>query len=378
MRIRDITGVNMGILPPGDWNAITDVPGVQVGHATIIHDGSGPVQGITRTGVTVVVPCADIVEQSVYAGYFSQNGNGECTGCHWMEEAGLLSTPIALTNTHSVGVVRDAMISYYRERKPDVVPEWMLPAVAETWDGWLSDIFGMAVRPEHVWQALDNARSGPVEEGCVGGGTGMILHEFKGGIGTSSRVTPADKGGYAVGVLVQGNYGKRGDLVIGNVPLGRYFPTSRIPGKGEQVAPERAGQAAGETGSIIVIVATNAPITADQCKRLARRATVGLARTGGVCGNGSGDIFVAFSTAHKFREESRRLYDIQTLGSDCLDELFRATAEATHEAIANALCAAVTTTGIRGRVMHALPLDETADIMRRYAELDATLRQDAL
>lgn len=377
MRIREIcdrTGLSLGLLPPGPCNAITDVPGVRVGHATVRKDGVGPVEGIIRTGVTVVVPCDDIVENSVNAGYFSQNGNGEFTGCHWMAEAGLLSTPIAITNTHSVGVVRDAMISYYREKKPQFVPEWMLPAVAETWDGWLSDIFGMAVTPEHVREALESAASGPVAEGCVGGGTGMILHDFKGGIGTSSRVTPADRGGYTVGVLVQGNYGKRHDLTIAGVPVGRYIPASRIPGKAEQEAGERASK---DTGSIIIVVATDAPISSDQCRRLARRATMGLARTGGVCGNGSGDIFVAFSTAHKFREETKRVYDVRTLGSDCLDDLFRATVEATHEAIANALCAAETTTGIKGRVIHALPLDEVEVIMRRYGELNASLLADA-
>ena len=291
-----------------------------------------------------------------------------------MDEAGLLSTPIALTNTHSVGVVRDAMISCYRERMPEFVPEWMLPAVAETWDGWLSDIFGMAVTPEHVREALDSASSGPVEEGCVGGGTGMILHDFKGGIGTSSRVTPADRGGYTVGVLVQGNYGKRHDLTIAGVPVGRYIPASRIPGKAEQERGERASK---DTGSIIVVIATDAPISADQCRRLARRATLGLARTGGICGNGSGDIFAAFSTAHRFREETGRIYDIRTLGSDSLDELFRAVVEATHEAIVNAMCAAKTTSGIRGRVMHALPLDEVEAVMRRYGELNAALLADA-
>ena len=377
MRIREIcerTGISLGLLQAGRHNAITDVPGVKVGHSTVVLDGKGPVEGIARTGVTVVVPCDDIVENSVNAGYFSQNGNGEFTGCHWMNEAGLLSTPIAITNTHSVGVVRDAMISYYRERKPEFVPEWILPAVAETWDGWLSDIFSMAVTPEHVRAALDSASSGPVAEGCVGGGTGMILHAFKGGIGTSSRVTPTDKGGYTVGVLVQGNYGKRHDLTIAGVPVGRYLPTSRIPGKAEQEAGERASK---DTGSIIVVIATDAPISSDQCRRLARRATLGLARTGGVCGNGSGDIFAAFSTAHKFREETKRVYDVQTLGSDCLDDLFRATVEATHEAIVNAMCAAKTTSGIKGRVMHALPLDEVEAVMRRYGELNAALLADA-
>ena len=377
MRIREIcerTGISLGLLEPGRHNAITDVPGVRVGHSTIVRDGEGPVKDIIRTGVTVIVPCDAIVETSVSAGDFSPYGNGEFTGWHWMDEAGLLSTPIALTNTHSVGVVRDAMISCYRERMPEFVPEWMLPAVAETWDGWLSDIFGMAVTPEHVREALDSASSGPVEEGCVGGGTGMILHDFKGGIGTSSRVTPADRGGYTVGVLVQGNYGKRHDLTIAGVPVGRYIPASRIPGKAEQERGERASK---DTGSIIVVIATDAPISADQCRRLARRATLGLARTGGICGNGSGDIFAAFSTAHRFREETGRIYDIRTLGSDSLDELFRAVVEATHEAIVNAMCAAKTTSGIRGRVMHALPLDEVEAVMRRYGELNAALLADA-
>ena len=350
------------------------MPGVKVGHTTIVRDGTGPVDGMIRTGVTVVVPRDDIVEHSVYAGYFSQNGNGEFTGCHWMDEAGLLSTPIAITNTHSVGVVRDAMIAYYRDKKPQAMPDWMLPAVAETWDGWLSDIFSMAVRPEHVWRALDAAAPGPVEEGCVGGGTGMILHVFKGGIGTSSRVTPADQGGYTVGVLVQGNYGKRHDLTVAGVPVGRYLPTARIPGKAEQEAGEAASR---DTGSIIIVIATDAPLTADQCKRLARRATVGLARTGGICGNGSGDLFAAFSTAHAFREGTKRVYEVRTVGSDRQDDLFRATAEATHEAIVNALCAAKTTTGIRGRIMHALPLDELESILREYGALNARLAATA-
>lgn len=376
MRIREIcerTGISLGLLQPGRYNAITDVPGVKVGHATVIRDGEGLEEGVVRTGVTVVTPCDDIVENSVSAGYFSQNGNGEFTGCHWMNEAGLLSTPIALTNTHSVGVVRDAMISYYRKKMPRFVPEWMLPAVAETWDGWLSDIFAMAVTPDHVREALDAASSGPVEEGCVGGGTGMILHEFKGGIGTSSRVTPAEQGGYTVGVLVQGNYGKRHDFTIAGVPVGRYLPTSRIPGKAEQ---EEGGSAGKDTGSIIVIIATDAPISSDQCRRLARRATMGLARTGGICGNGSGDIFAAFSTAHKFREETRRVYDIRTLGSDSLDDLFRAVIEATHEAIVNAMCAARSVTGIRGRVMHALPLNQVESILRQYGRLNADILRD--
>ena len=266
MRIRDIARIDG--FPCGEYNAVTDVKGVRVGHSTVIKDGAGPVQGIARTGVTVVLPAGDIVENAMYAGVFSLNGNGELSGCHWIEESGLLTTPIALTNTHSLGIVRDAMIDYYaRLRKTDGSSYWMLPVVGETWDGWLSDINGMHVRPEHLCAALDSAASGPVAEGCVGGGTGMILHEFKGGIGTSSRVLPEELGGYTVGVLIQGNYGKREDLLINGVPVGRHIPTSRIPGKEQALQPTPK-----EDGSIIIVVATDAPLTPDQCKRLARRA----------------------------------------------------------------------------------------------------------
>ena len=269
MRIRDIA--HIGGFPCGENNAVTDVEGVRVGHSTVIKDGAGPVEGIARTGVTVVLPAEDIVENAMYAGVFSLNGNGELSGCHWIEESGLLTTPIALTNTHSLGVVRDAMIDYYaRRQKTDGSSYWMLPVVGETWDGWLSDINGMHVRPEHLCAALDSAASGPVAEGCVGGGTGMILHEFKGGIGTSSRVLPEDLGGYTVGVLIQGNYGKREDLLINGAPVGRHIPTSRIPGK--EQAPQPMPK---EDGSIIIVVATDAPLTPDQCKRLARRAGLG-------------------------------------------------------------------------------------------------------
>ena len=261
MRIRDIARI--GGFPCGEYNAVTDVKGVRVGHSTVIKDGAGPVEGIARTGVTVVLPAGDIVENAMYAGVFSLNGNGELSGCHWIEESGLLTTPIALTNTHSLGIVRDAMIDYYaRLRKTNGSSYWMLPVVGETWDGWLSDINGMHVRPEHLCAALDSAASGPVAEGCVGGGTGMILHEFKGGIGTSSRVLPEELGGYTVGVLIQGNYGKREDLLINGVPVGRHIPTSRIPGKEQALQPTPK-----EDGSIIIVVATDAPLTPDQCKR---------------------------------------------------------------------------------------------------------------
>lgn len=283
----------------------------------------------------------------MYAGVFSLNGNGELSGCHWIEESGLLTTPIALTNTHSLGIVRDAMIGYYaRLRKTDGSSYWMLPVVGETWDGWLSDINGMHVRPEHLCAALDSAASGPVAEGCVGGGTGMILHEFKGGIGTSSRVLPEELGGYTVGVLIQGNYGKREDLLINGVPVGRHIPTSRIPGKEQALQPTPK-----EDGSIIIVVATDAPLTPDQCKRLARRAGLGLGRTGGLAFDGSGDIFIAFSTANRLGSNAGGrppgAYRAH-LSHGCMDPLFRATVEATHEAIVNALCAATDTDGILG------------------------------
>lgn len=346
MRIRDIARIDG--FPCGEYNAVTDVKGVRVGHSTVIKDGAGPVEGIARTGVTVVLPAGDIVENAMYAGVFSLNGNGELSGCHWIEESGLLTTPIALTNTHSLGIVRDAMIDYYaRLRKTDGSSYWMLPVVGETWDGWLSDINGMHVRPEHLCAALDSAASGPVAEGCVGGGTGMILHEFKGGIGTSSRVLPEELGGYTVGVLIQGNYGKREDLLINGVPVGRHIPTSRIPGKEQALQPTPK-----EDGSIIIVVATDAPLTPDQCKRLARRAGLGLGRTGGLAFDGSGDIFIAFSTANRLGSNAGggpREHTVRTLSHGCMDPLFRATVEATHEAIVNALCAATDTDGILGR-----------------------------
>ena len=327
MRIRDIARI--GGFPCGEYNAVTDVKGVRVGHSTVIKDGAGPVEGIARTGVTVVLPAGDIVENAMYAGVFSLNGNGELSGCHWIEESGLLTTPIALTNTHSLGIVRDAMIDYYaRLRKTDGSSYWMLPVVGETWDGWLSDINGMHVRPEHLCAALDSAASGPVAEGCVGGGTGMILHEFKGGIGTSSRVLPEELGGYTVGVLIQGNYGKREDLLINGVPVGRHIPTSRIPGKEQALQPTPK-----EDGSIIIVVATDAPLTPDQCKRLARRAGLGLGRTGGLAFDGSGDIFIAFSTANRLGSNAGggpREHTVRTLSHGCMDPLFRATHGRSH------------------------------------------------
>ena len=316
MRIRDIARIDG--FPCGEYNAVTDVKGVRVGHSTVIKGRGRPVEGIARTGVTVVLPAGDIVENAMYAGVFSLNGNGELSGCHWIEESGLLTTPIALTNTHSLGIVRDAMIGYYaRLRKTDGSSYWMLPVVGETWDGWLSDINGMHVRPEHLCAALDSAASGPVAEGCVGGGTGMILHEFKGGIGTSSRVLPEELGGYTVGVLIQGNYGKREDLLINGVPVGRHIPTSRIPGKDKRSSPRPKRTARSSSSSPQT---PRSPRTSASGWPAAPGS--GLGRTGGLAFDGSGDIFIAFSTANRLGSNAGggpREHTVRTLSHGCMD-----------------------------------------------------------
>jgi D-aminopeptidase len=274
---------------PGPLNAITDVAGVTVGHETIVRDLRGG--KAARTGVTAILPRGEkSLDEPVFAGVFALNGNGEMTGTAWVEESGALEGPVMLTNTHSVGVVRDAVIKW-RVKKGGADASgywWSLPVVAETWDGHLSDINGFHVEPKHTWRALESARSGPVAEGNVGGGTGMICHEFKCGIGTASRRVAAEDGAFTVGVLVQANYGLRDTLRVAGVPVGRFL-------RNDRVYSEDPG--ADETGSIIVVVATDAPLLPHQLKRLARRAGLGLARVGGVAGNGSGDIFIAFSTA---------------------------------------------------------------------------------
>ena len=293
-RARDL-GVVVGLLPPGPNNAITDVDGVRVGHATLIHGdgrlrvGKGPV----RTGVTVVVPPLEPGD-ALFGGYHSLNGNGEMTGTIWLEESGLLTTPIAITNTHSVGVVRDAIVAAEARRRGAEELFWSLPVVAETFDGMLSDINGQHVRAEHLFAALDGATAGAVAEGNVGGGTGMVCHEFKGGIGTSSRVVEAGGRRYVVGALVQANYGARERLTIGGRPMGQLVPKSEIPSPYDQ-----APTADAETGSIIVIVATDAPLLPHDCRALAQRAGLGLARVGGGGGRTSGDIFLAFATANR-------------------------------------------------------------------------------
>jgi D-aminopeptidase len=285
------------------------------------------------------------------------------TGIAWIEEAGLLTTPIGITNTHSVGVVRDALIAYditQGTREYELV--WSLPVVAETYDGWLNDINGFHVKPEHVFQALDAAVSGPVAEGCVGGGTGMNCHEFKGGIGTSSRVLPERFGGWTVGVLVQANYGRRNLLRIDGVPVGEEIPISEVPNPSGRT---------GNDGSIIIIVATDAPLLPHQCKRVAQRATIGLARVGGHGDNGSGDLFLAFSTGNRGMGPKTDASPIPVLAypNEAISELFLATVEATEEAIVNALCMATTMVGVAGRTSHAIPLDRLQEVMRKYHRL---------
>ncbi len=368
-RARDL-GIQIGRLAPGRWNAITDVEGVRVGHTTLIS-GAGPLvvgHGPVRTGVTVVLPRAgNVAHDPVFAGYHILNGNGEMTGIAWIEELGVINTPIAITNTHSVGVVRDALIAYDVQHGDGVYEStWSLPVVAETYDGYLSDINGLHVKPEHVFAALDSAASGPVAEGCVGGGTGMICHSFKGGIGTSSRVLDANDGGWTVGALVQANYGGRALLRVDGVPVGREVPVSEVPAPGVPGAEN--------AGSIIVVLATDAPLLPSQCRRLAQRATIGLARMGGIGANSSGDIFVAFATGNT------GLYDpgdaaepvtLRMLRNDAMTPLFEAAADVTEEAILNALCMATTTTGIDGRVAHAIPLDRLREVLQNYRRLDS-------
>jgi D-aminopeptidase len=333
------------------------VKGVRVGHTTLIS-GDGPLvvgEGPVRTGVTVILPHeGDVGLEPVFAGSHSFNGNGEMTGLLWVKESGMLTTPIAITNTHSVGVVRDAMISYEvkRLRRPEVF--FSLPVVAETFDGWLSDINGMHVREEHVWNALDAASDGPVAEGCVGGGTGMNCHEFKGGIGTSSRRVSEEDGGWTVGVLVQANYGARHLFRVDGVPVGELIPYDEVPGFADE--RKKTGD-----GSIIIIVATDAPLLPHQCDRLAQRGTVGLARVGGIGANSSGDIFFCFTTGNRglpgAEARTRQVTDCRMISPDAMTPLFEACAEATEEAILNAMCMATTTTGINGRTVHALPLE---------------------
>ena len=350
---------------PGRFNSVTDVTGVEVGYTTLIS-GEGKLEvgkGPVRTGVTAIMPRGRAaMNDPVFTGYFALNGNGEMTGTAWVDESGFLEGPIILTNTHSVGVARDAVIAWrLAHGGPD--PEgfaWSLPVVAETWDGWLNDIDGFHVKPEHIAHAIESAHGGAIEEGSVGGGTGMICYEFKGGSGTSSRVVPLtglsqpgsenSPKSYTVGVIVQANCGRRPQLIIAGIPVGREIPGAVYKK---------------ETGSIIIVVATDAPLLPHQLKRLARRASLGLARTGSVSGNGSGDLFLAFSTANPHAADAEPpVHSTEMMPNDSMDPLFTATVEATEEAIINALVDNHDMIGRDNHKVDALPHDRVREILR--------------
>ena len=344
---------------PGPNNAITDVKGVEVGHTTLIS-GSGKLkvgEGPVRTGVTAVLPRGKDSKDAVFGAWFTLNGNGEMTGTTWLEDSGFVDGPIMITNTHSVGVVRDAVIAWKVKHGP---PDeegywWSLPVVAETWDGYLNDINGFHVKPEHVFHALDSAHAGPVEEGNVGGGTGMICNEFKGGIGTASRVLSSKEGGYTVGVLVQCNYGAREQLRIAGIPVGR------------EIAEHNVWK--DDVGSIIIVVATDAPLIPTQLKRVARKASLGLGRNGSYSGDSSGDIFIAFSTANAGAAAPKGIHDLKMLPNDQMDPLFLATVQATEEAVINAMVAAETMTDINDHIVIALPHDKLREVLKKYNRL---------
>jgi D-aminopeptidase len=361
-RAREL-GIVVGHYPAGEWNAITDVPGVLVGQTTIIR-GSGPLrvgEGPVRTGVTAVFPRKDIWSNGVFAATHILNGDGEMTGTHWIRDLETLNYPIMLTNTGSVGGVVDAVAQYTTAKHPE--HKWdYLPIVAETFDGSLNDIEGRHVHYPEVAAALDSAHDGPVEEGNVGGGTGMVCFGFKCGIGTSSRQLPARDGGYKVGVLVQANFGSREQLTMDGVPVGRELTDQVPPAANRLPLPDD-----GKEGSIIVVVATDAPVSSVQLGRIARRAGLGLARTGSTSGNSSGDLFIAFSTANVIPlRGSEKELNIRFLTTDHVEPLFRATVEATEEAILNALTMGRTMEGINGHVAYQLPYDRLATIMAKY------------
>jgi L-aminopeptidase/D-esterase-like protein len=355
---------------PGPHNDITDVEGVEVGYVTLIS-GEGELrvgQGPVRTGVTAILPRGKTAPEPTYAGWFSLNGNGELTGTTWVEESGFLEGPVMITNTHSVGVVRDGVIAWQvntlqRLRLNSFKDGfWSLPVVGETYDGFLNDINGMHVTQQHTFDALDNAHSGPIEEGNVGGGTGMICYQFKGGTGTSSRQLDGAAGGYTVGVLAQCNFGRRPHLLVAGVPIGREIPDD-LP------APAIPNStSSGNAGSVIAVVATDAPLLPHQLKRLARRVSMGLARTGSVASNSSGDIFIAFSTANR-EAASGPVAHVDTLNNNEITPLFEATIEATEEAVINALVAAETMTGRDHNRVAALPHDRLRDVLSKYNRL---------
>jgi D-aminopeptidase len=345
---------------PGQFNAITDVAIVEVGQVTLIS-GEGkltPGKGPVRTGVTAVFPRGKESRDQVFAGWFTLNGNGEMTGTTWVEESGFLEGPVMITNTHSVGVVRDAVIAWQMQKQGKTFQPWSLPVVAETWDGFLNDINGFHVKPEHVAQALDQAASGPVAEGNTGGGTGMVAHGFKGGTGTASRKFDVGGTNYVVGVLVQANYGSRTLLTIAGVPVGREI-TDLTPKQGPS-----------DTGSIIVVIATDAPLLPHQLKRVVKRAALGIAKNGGIGGNSSGDIFIAFSTANPGAGKEAKLANLTMLPNDLINPVFAATVQATEEAIINAMVAAETMTGINGNTVYAIPHDRLKQVMKKYNRLN--------
>jgi D-aminopeptidase len=362
---------------PGALNAITDVAGVAVGHETIVG-GSGWLEigkGPVRTGVTAVFPRGRDDLTPVFAGWFNLNGNGEMTGTAWIDDYGLLVYPIAITNTNSVGTVRDAVIEWGRTRLTDPF-SCCLPVVAETWDGDLSDIYGFHVTRAHVFRALESARPGPVAEGNVGGGTGMICLGFKGGIGTASRRLSEAQGGYTIGALVQCNFGARRLLRIAGVPVGQEITEPRDCYEGADLDSARAAQRCpaaarrGEQdqGSIIVVVATDAPLLPHQLRRVARRAALGIGRMGGIAGAGSGDLFIAFTTA-SVGAQGQRVKSVAMLGDDRIDPVYEATVQATEEAIINAMLAAKTMRGADDYVVPALPHDRLREVMRKYGRL---------
>jgi D-aminopeptidase len=359
---------DLGILfegTPGKFNAITDVPGIEVGYTTLIS-GEGKLEvgkGPVRTGVTAILPRGHAsLNDPVYAGFFSLNGNGEMTGTAWVDESGFLEGPIIMTNTHSVGVARDAVIAWrINHGAADKTGYWWsLPVVAETWDGWLNDINGFHIKPEDVWHALDSAHGGALEEGSVGGGTGMICYEFKGGNGTASRkLEIRPEGGnknssqsFVVGVFLQANFGRRPQLTIAGVPVGKEIP-------GDVYKQE--------SGSCIAVVATDAPLLPNQLKRLARRVSLGLARTGTISGNGSGDLFIAFSTANpNVVNPDRVTHEVQTIPNDLMDPIFTGVVQATEEAVVNALVDNDSMTGRDNHRVEAVPHDRLREIMKHF------------
>jgi D-aminopeptidase len=351
---------------PGTGNAITDVAGVSVGQVTLIEDL--PDGNKVRTGVTAILPRGrGSFDTPVFAGWFALNGNGEMTGTAWIAESGQLEGPVMLTNTHSVGVVRDAVIA---ERVKAGGADasgywWSLPVVAETWDGHLNDINGFHVKPAHVAKALQDVRGGAVAEGNVGGGTGMVCHEFKCGIGTASRRTSGDGGAHTVGVLVQANYGVRDTLRIAGVPVGQHLRDDRVY-TDPALAAANHDKPRGDTGSIIIVVATDAPLLPHQLQRIAKRAGMGLARMGSYAGNGSGDLFVAFSTANSAAASGSAMNSAQFIGNDHLDGLFEATVQATEEAIVNAMVAARDMRGQDGHYAKAIPRDALVRLLKQY------------